>query len=397
MKFALCLFAFLLGCISTVVVRDTPAETKLTSGVLSARSRLFKPALTLFSTEMSVFKTRFGATSDGNEVTKYICQNSHGYSVELIDYGATVVAFNAPDRLGNKANITLGCSDMAAYEANQSYLGTTVGRYCNRIANGKFSIGEETYSLQNNNGEHHLHGGPDGFSSKIWQAETLKTEDSVGVRFSLESPDGDGGYPGTLKVSVDYVLNDDNELVVEFHASTDKQTHVNLTNHCYWNLSGAGVGTVGQHVLKLNAKQLVAVNDSGIPTGQLQDVESTVFDFRSAKPIGEGIDATGTTPTGYDHCYVIDRESDDLTIAATVYDPESGRTLDILTTQPGIQFYTSNWMDGGAGSGGFEKHSAFALETQHYPDSPNQPDFPSTLLEPGQTFHQKTILRFGIR
>ena len=397
MKFALCLFAFLLGCISTVFVRDTPAETKLTSDVLSARSRLFKPVLTLFSTEMNVSKTSFGATSDGDEVTKYTCQNSHGYAVELIDYGATVVAFNAPDRKGQAANITLGCNDMAAYEANQSYLGATVGRYCNRIANGKFFISEEEFTLPINNGENHLHGGPDGFDSKIWQAETLKRKNSVGVRFSTESPDGEGGYPGRLKVFVDYVLNNDNELIVEFHASTDKPTHLNLTNHCYWNLSGAGVGTVGQHVVKINAKKLVGVNDGGIPTGQLENVESTAFDFRSGKPIGESIEATGTTPAGYDHCYVIDRESDALTMAAAVYDPNSGRTMDVLTTQPGIQFYTANWMDGGAGSGGFEKHSAFALETQHYPDSPNQPDFPSTLLEPGQTFHQKTVFKFGIR
>ena len=399
MKFALCIFAFIVGCYTTVIVGEQPADI---SHVIedSQKTTSYKPALTLMSTETSISQSSFGTTKAGEVVSRFKCTNSNGYSVDLINYGATVVAFNAPDRDGKSANVTLGCSDMAGYEANESFLGATVGRYANRIGEGKFSIDGQSFALPINNGKHHLHGGDEGLDRRVWEAETLETDDSVGVRFSITSPDGDNGYPGEVAITVDYVLNDDNELLIEFRANTDKPTHLNLTNHSYWNLSGAGQGTIGEHELTLAASKLVEVTDEGIPTGTILDVTSTPFDFRTARPIGEDIENTGITPTGYDHCYVIDRNDDTLTklnLAATIHDPASGRTMEVLTTQPGLQFYTSNWMDGQPGSGGFDKHSALALESQHYPDSPNQADFPSTLLKPGEKFHHKTVYRFGVK
>ena len=296
--------------------------------------------------------------------------------------------------------MTLGCGDMAGYEANESFLGATVGRYANRISEGRFSIDGQSFTLPINNGKHHLHGGVQGLDRKVWQAETLETDDSVGIRFSITSPDGDNGYPGEVGISVDYVLNNDNELVIQYNATTDKPTHINLTNHSYWNLSGAGQGTIGEHELTLAAGELVEVDDEGIPTGSMLDVTSTPFDFRTPRPIGEDIEKTGTIPSGYDHCYVIDRDDETQTklkLAAIVHDPTSGRTMEVLTTQPGLQLYTCNWMDGQPGSGGFDKHSAVALESQHYPDSPNQAGFPSTLLKPGEKFHHKTVYRFSVR
>lgn len=399
MKFVLCIFAFVVGCFSTVYVGEKPADITYVAEVSQATTN-YKPSLSKLSSEMSVSQSSFGNTAAGESVHQFTCTNSNGYSVDLIDYGATIVSVNAPDRDGKPTNIALGCSDMEGYEANEAFLGATVGRFANRINGGKFSINGQSFSLSINNGKHHLHGGKEGFNSRIWKAETLEMDDSVGVRFSMTSPDGDGGYPGEVIITADYVLNENNELTIEFRAHTDKPTHVNLTNHAYWNLSGAGQGTVGEHELMLAAKKLVEVTPEGIPTGTLSSVASTPFDFRTARPIGEDIENTGTTPSGYDHCYVIDRSDEsqtELNLAASVYDPSSGRTLEVLTTQPGLQLYTCNWMDGQPSSGGFDKHSALALESQHFPDSPNQVDFPSTLLKPGEKFHHKTVYRFGVR
>ena len=326
MKFALCIFAFLMGCYTTVFVGNQPADI---SHVIedTHTTTSYKPSLTLMSTEISISQSGFGSTEGGEAVSLFTCTNSNGYSVDLINYGATVVAFNAPDREGKSANVTLGCSDMAGYEANESFLGATVGRYANRIKEGKFSIDGQAFALPINNGNHHLHGGVEGLDRKVWEAETLETDDSVGVRFSITSPDGDNGYPGEVDITVAYVLNNDNELVIQYNATTDKPTHINLTNHSYWNLSGAGQGTIGEHELTIAAGELVEVNDEGIPTGKLSNVTSTPFDFRKTRPIGEDIENTGITPAGYDHCYVIDRSDDTLTelnLAATVHDPASG-------------------------------------------------------------------------
>ena len=395
MKFVLCFIAFVMGCLSTVYVGDEPADL---SAVLQTDDIVLQaPTSTEATTKMSITETDFGATENGETVKLYKCTNSNGYRVELINYGATVKSLFAPDRAGQIDNITLGCGDMASYQANTSYLGATVGRYCNRIAKGKFSIGDRSFTLSTNDGENHLHGGTTGLDKKVWDAELIEYSDSVGVKFSVVSPDGEGGYPGELKVTVSYQLNNDNELVVQFEAETDQETHVNLTNHSYWNLAGAGRGTIDDHELSLISKRLVSIASDGIPTGEFLNVSETAFDFGAPRRIGEELEKTGIVPTGYDHCYVIERADDSLQSAATVYEPKSGRTLEVFTTQPGLQFYTSNWMDGQPSSGGFEKHSAFALECQHYPDSPNQASFPSTLLKPGSTYQHKTVYRFGVR
>ena len=395
MKFVLCFIAFVMGCLSTVYVGGDPADLSV---VLQNDTIVLQvPTSTEATTKMSITETDFGTTENGKTVSLFKCTNSNGYSAELINYGATLKSLFAPDRTGQIDNITLGCGDMAGYQANTSYLGAIIGRYCNRIAKGKFSIGDRSFMLPINDGENHLHGGTTGLDKKVWDAELIESRDSVGVKFSVVSPDGEGGYPGELKVTVSYQLNNDNDLIVNFEAETDKETYVNLTNHSYWNLAGAGQGTIEDHELSLTSNQLVSIATDGIPTGEFLNVGETVFDFRSPRRIGEGLGKTGLVPSGYDHCYVIQRSGDSLQSAAIVHEPRSGRTLEVLTTQPGLQFYTSNWMDGQPSSGGFEKHSAFALECQHYPDSPNQAAFPSTLLKPDRTYQHTTVYRFSTR
>jgi aldose 1-epimerase len=315
----------------------------------------------------------------------------------MIDLGATVTAFRAPDKDGLVEDITLSCNDIEGYEACTSFFGSTVGRYCNRIAKGKFSIDGVESTLATNNGENHLHGGKVGFDKRIWKAEELLDKDAkfVGLRFKLESADGDEGYPGKLNVAVEYILNNDNELKVEFTATTDKPTHVNLTNHNYWNLGGKGSGKILDHTLQLECDKYTPVDDGGIPTGELPAVEGSVFDFREATKIGSRFDQLKSDPIGYDHNYVLRKQDGEMNLAATVVCEESGRKMEIHTTQPGIQFYTGNFLDGQPGSGGFNQHDAFCLETQHFPDSPNQSSFPSTLLKPGETYSQTTVHKFS--
>lgn len=347
--------------------------------------------------EMGITKRSFGTTKDGKEIQQYICNNANGYALEMIDFGAIVTAFRAPNKKGIVENITLGCTDIEGYEACTSYFGSTVGRYCNRIAKGKFSIDGTEYTLATNNGDNHLHGGKVGFDKRVWKSEQLIDSNSVGVRFTLVSEDGDEGYPGQLKVTVDYILNNDNELKIDFTATTDKPTHVNLTNHNYWNLGGAGSGNIKEHLLTLESDQYTPVDGQGIPTGEIADVEGTPFDFRNATKIGARIDQIKSDPIGYDHNYVLRGQDGELVRAATVVCPESGRQMEIHTTQPGIQFYSGNFLDGQPGSGGFNQYGAFCLETQHYPDSPNQSAFPSTLLKPGETYRHTTVHKFSLQ
>lgn len=348
--------------------------------------------------QMEIVTRPYGKTKAGQEVTQYICRNSNGYVLEMIDYGALVTAFRAPDKNGLQENITLSCTDMEGYEACTSYFGSTVGRFCNRIAKGKFSIDGTEYTLATNNGENHLHGGKVGFDKRMWKSERLldKEAKSVGVRFSLVSDDGDEGYPGNLDVAVDYVLNNDNELIIDFTATTDKPTHVNLTNHNYWNLCGAGSGSIADHLLKLEADQYLPVDEQSIPTGELADVAGTPFDFRSETRIGARLNEIKSDPVGYDHNYVLRSGGGDLSLAATVRCPKSGRRMEIRTTQPGIQFYTGNYLNGQPGSGGFNQYGAICLETQHFPDAPNRASFSSTLLKPGQIYRQTTVHKFSV-
>lgn len=403
MKLGFCLSAFIVGCFVTVAMKaNAPNNATADSSLASLEGQTVASATQIITQEpiqMEIVTRPYGSTKDGHEVTQFICRNSNGYVLEMIDYGALVTAFRAPDKNGLVQNITLSCTDIESFEACTSYFGCTVGRFCNRIAKGKFNIDGTEYTLATNNGENHLHGGKIGFDKRMWNAERMLSSDakSVGVRFSLVSEDGDEGYPGKLDVTVDYILNDNNELKIDFTATTDKTTHVNLTNHNYWNLCGAGSGKITGHVLKLEADKYLPVDEQSIPTGEMAAVEGTPFDFRTESKIGARLNEIKADPVGYDHNYVLRSGGGELSLAATVSCPESGRQMEISTTQPGIQFYTGNYLDGQPGSGGFNQYGAFCLETQHFPDAPNQASFASTLLKPGETYRQTTVHKFSVK
>jgi aldose 1-epimerase len=343
---------------------------------------------------MSIQKSLFGKTSSGQDVFLYTCTNSNGLVMKVTTYGAIVVVLEVPDRDGKSANVTLGFPTLDGYLGPHPHFGSTVGRYANRIAKGKFTLDGKQYTLATNNGPNHLHGGRFGFDRVIWNAEEVKTENAVGVKFHYMSRDGEEGYPGNLDVTAVYSLTNDNELRIEFTATTDKATPVNLTNHCYWNLAGAGAGKILDHELMLNADQYLPVDETLIPTGETASVQGTPLDFTLPKKIGERIQQLETDPPGYDHCFVLRSQDGSLALAARVRDKSSGRIMEVYTTQPGIQLYTSNFLDGDASSGGYKQHEAFCLETQHYPDSPNQPQFPTTTLRPGETLKAATVHRF---
>ena len=394
MKIVFCLVAFLIGCFMTTQFSGTPEtdETVTQETEIGPTLEKKEPA----ADQPSVSKKAFGELKSGDKVTKYVCRNSNGTTLEMIDYGATVIALRTKDKNGALGNVTLSCKDIAAYQDLGSYFGCTVGRYCNRIAKGKFTIDGRQYKLATNNGANHLHGGKIGFDKRIWKCEEIKTASAVGLKFTLISKDGDEGYPGKLEVVAEYLLTENDELVVDLKAKTDKPTHVNLTNHCYWNMAGEKSGKIlGQEVM-LKASKYIEVDATGIPTGQMIAVENTPFDFTDFHSIGKRIKLVGGEPVGYDHCYVLENQSGDLKLAATARDPASGRMLEVHTTQPGIQFYSGNFLDGTAGSGGFNQHEGFCLETQHYPDAPNQSAFNPTLLKPGETYHQKTVHKFSV-
>lgn len=337
----------------------------------------------------------FGKTKDGQQVDRITLTNSHGHSVSLMTWGATLLDVNVPDRNGKIANVNLVFDSLDRYLDPHPYFGSTVGRFCNRVGNGKFSINGTEYQLTLNHGKHQLHGGVTNFTFQNWSAEPYQTDVSVGVRFRLASPDGQEGFPGTLDVIADYSWNDANELTVDFTATTDAPTHVNLTNHSYWNLGGAGTGTALDHVATIFADQALDVDDDLIPTGRLNSVEGTPLDFRDATPLGKSVDQLPATK-GYDHCFVVRGTAGELRPAAHVVDHDSGRVLEIETTQPGMQLYTANHLPGNEKSAGNGGHDAFCLETQHYPDAPNKPEFPSTLLSPGETLRQTTVHRFSV-
>ena len=346
--------------------------------------------------KMSIEKESFGKTTDGKDVSIYVCKNANGSTIRLIDYGANVVSVEVPDRDGKFANVTLSFDKIDGYLQRHPYFGATVGRYCNRIANGKFSLNGKEYSLATNNGPNHLHGGENGFDRQMWAAQTIETDDAVGVKFTRTSPDGEEGYPGNVQVSVLYTINNKNELTMEFEATTDAATPVNLTNHCYWNLAGAGSGDILGHELTIESDHYLAVDETLIPTGELTSVAGSPFDFTSPHTIGERIKQIDSDPVGYDHCYVLRSQNGKLALAAKAKDPKSGRVMEVYTTQPGIQLYSGNFLDGTPAGNGFQQYNAFCLETQHYPDSPNQSKFPSTILKPGETFKHTTVHRFSV-
>ncbi len=370
-------------------------QTYLAGGVTILSVLFFCEIAYSQQSQMRIEKASFGKTTDGQIVTRFTLTNASGNSVEMIDYGAIVVAINVPDRNGKKTNVTAGFSSLDGYLLSHPYFGATVGRFCNRIAKGSFSIDGKAYPLAVNNGPNHLHGGKIGFDKLMWKATEITSESSVGLKFVLVSPDGQEGYPGQLTVTAEYNWDNENRLSIRFTATTDKPTHLNLTNHAYFNLSGAGSGPVYKHELMLSCAKYLPVDADMIPSGQLASVTNTPLDFTVKKAIGERIAELKQT-NGYDHCFVVDGPAGKLRPAAIVVDASSGRTMEVMTTQPGIQLYTGNFLGGGADNAGFKQHEAFCLETQHFPDSPNQSSFPSTLLKPGQTFVEMTTYKFGI-
>ncbi len=341
---------------------------------------------------MSIVEKPFGKTTDGRAVAAFVLENRNGVKATVITYGAAIVSVEVPDREGRMADVVLGFDDLAGYQsAANPYFGACCGRYANRIAQGRFSLDGQEYALATNNGPNALHGGLVGFDKQVWEAEIA----GESVVMALVSPDGDEGYPGTLAVEVSYHLDDENGLHIDYAASTDKKTVLNLTNHAYFNLAGGG--TVRNHLVAINADRYTVVDDTSIPTGELRAVAGTEMDLRMPTPIGQNIDAV--QGLGYDHNYCLNQPAPgQLVLAAKVVEPESGRTLECLTTEPGVQFYTGNYLGNIPGKHGavYNKQEGFCLETQHYPDSPNHPHFPSTELVPGQAYAQSCIYRFGV-
>ena len=342
----------------------------------------------------------FGKT-DGKIVELYTLTNKNGMRVSIMTYGATIVDLLTPDRNGKLADIALGFDTFKPYPTKSPYFGCIVGRYANRIAEGRFSLEGKTYQLAKNDGPNHLHGGIKGFDKQVWNGEVIKGS-QPSVRFTMHSPDGQEGYPGNLDVAVTYTLTDTNELRISYEATTDKPTVINLTNHTYFNLAGAGNGSILDHQLKINADRFTPVNRTLIPTGELKSVEGTVMDFRKPTAIGKRIKEVGGKPVGYDHNYVLKGKSPLAchAIAAEVSDPKSGRVMTTTTDQPGIQFYSGNFLDGSIrGKGGmvYNQYDGFCLETQHFPDSPNEPKFPSTVLKPGEKYRTTTMYIFSTK
>jgi aldose 1-epimerase len=342
---------------------------------------------------MSIEKKSFGKTADGQAVWLFVLATDSGMRVGVINYGATVVSVEVPDREGKLADVVLGFDGIEGYQsASNPYFGATCGRYANRIAQGRFSIDGTEYSLATNNGPNALHGGVVGFDKKIWAAETVGDN---AVKMVLTSPDGEEGYPGSVQVELTYSLSKDNEFRLEYTATTDRKTVLNLTNHSYFNLAGGG--SVLDHTIQIHADRYTVVDDDAIPTGELRAVADTEMDLRSPVPIGKNIAAV--QGGGYDHNYCVNQSAPaELVLAAQVVEPQSGRTLECLTTEPGVQFYTGNFLENISGKGGaiYNRQEGFCLETQHYPDSPNQSAFPSTELAPGKTYAQTCIYRFGV-
>lgn len=335
---------------------------------------------------------------DGKEVLQFTLQNKSGMIVKVINYGCTLTDILVPDRSGNIENVLLGFDSLAGHiQKENPYMGPIVGRYANRIGKAAFKIGDQEYKLSANNGENMLHGGAVGFNRKVWDAKVLS--DST-VLMSYTSPDGEEGFPGTLKVEFTITLNSDNSVRLEYSATTDKPTPVNLTHHPYFNLSYGKSETILNHELTIAADSITPVDSTLIPTGKLLAVKGTPFDFTTAKKIGLEVNQVpGGPPIGYDHNFVLKREKK-LALAATLYDPQSGRKLELSTTEPGVQFYSGNFLDGTLkGKGGivYPKHAGMCLEAQYFPDSPNQPSFPNTILQPGQTYQQTTIYKFSVQ
>ena len=350
--------------------------------------------------KMSITKAPYGEV-DGNEVYLYTPTNANGLVAKITNYGGIMTELWLPDKNGKLDDCVLGYDKVDDYVKNNPYFGALIGRYGNRIGSGKFTLDGKEYTLAQNNNGNHLHGGLKGYDKVIWDAKEIRTKDGVGLELKYLSKDGEEGYPGNLKVKVVYMLTKDNELTVEYWATTDKDTVCNLTQHNYYNLGGHASGTILNHQLMLNSNRFTPTDKGLIPTGQILPVDGTPMDFRKPTAIGARVNADYEPLKfggGYDHNWVLTKKSpSEMSLAAEVYEPTSGRTMEIWTDQPAIQFYCGNFLDGsnvGKGGHAYQHRTGFCLETQHYPDSPNHPNFPSTELKPGQKYHTKTVHKF---
>ena len=357
-----------------------------------------KPEIGLPYTKFSVAEDDYG-TADGEKITQYTLTNPSGMIVKIINYGGTVTDIIVPDKNGKAGNVVLGFDSLAGFLQNGNpYFGCLVGRYGNRIANAKFTLDGKEYTLAANNDGNTLHGGLKGFDKRVWKASDINTDSISSIKFTYDSKDMEEGYPGNLHTEVVYSLTKDNELKIEYRSTTDKATPINLTNHCYFNLSAGADSTILDHELMLKAGQFTPVNDELIPTGKIDTVKGTAMDFTSAKKIGKDI---GQVAGGYDHNWVFQKPENRFDMVATLYHQPSGRYMEVRTTEPGIQFYSGNFLDGTLkntrGGAKYVKHAGLCLETQHFPDSPNQPAFPNTILKPGETYQQVTVYKFGTK
>lgn len=370
----------------------------LVSGVMS------HGAVAQSDTAPKIETRSFGTIHSGKEMQLYILRNNHGMEVAITNYGAIVVSIKVPDRSGHVDDVVLGYDNARGYEEGKAHFGGTIGRYANRIAHGRFTLDGHTYTLPKNNGDNTLHGGVLGFDKRVWTAKEIPSAEGVAMEFSYVSVDGEEAFPGTVAAKVVFTLpKDTSELRIDYSAGTDKPTVINMTNHSYFNLSGQGSGEILGTVLQLNASRFTPVDEAQIPTGELRTVKGTPFDFTKPTAIGERIDQNELQLRyghGYDLNWVLDAKGDgsEPALAAVARDNKSGRVLEVLTTEPGVQLYTSNFLDGtehGKGGVAYQRRTAFCLETQHFPDSPNHPNFPSTTLEPRKPFHSTTIYRFS--
>lgn len=375
---------------------------------MKQQALLFSLALITFTMGAEMPKAEpFGKTPDGTEVQVFTLTNKNGIKLRAMTYGAIVLSLETPDKQGKTADIVLGYNTLTEYIKDTPYFGAIVGRYGNRIANGTFTLDGKKYNLATNNEpggtKCSLHGGLKGFDKVVWRGEPLVKDGFQGVKFSYTSKDGEEGYPGTLNVSVTYLLNDENEWRIDYIATSDQATPVNLTQHSYFNLKGEGDGDILDHEMTIKASKFTPVTVGLIPTGELRSVEKTPFDFTSPHKIGERVNAEDEQIKfggGYDHNWVLDNQSGTLALAAVVHEPSTGRLLEVHTTEPGMQFYCGNFLDGklrGKSGKPYHFRNGFCLETQHYPDSPNQPSFPSTILRPGKSWQSTTVYRFGTK
>lgn len=343
---------------------------------------------------MKVTKKEFGVLSNGKKVHLYTLK-AGDVSLTLSTFGGTMLSLFVPSRRFPKEDVLLGYSTLDGYTSNIPFIGASIGRFGNRIGGASFSLDGNTYNLYKNDSGHTLHGGRRGFDKKIWNAESYEENDGVFVRFELESPDGEEGFPGSLNAVICYGLTKSNELVIDYKAAVDKKCPINLTNHAYYNLAGEGKGDILKHEIQIHASRYVEVNEDLIPTGNMPSILGGPFDFTTRKVIGKDIGQTGG---GYDHCFILDAANNDkkLKPCADVFEPLSGRSMKVLTSQPGVQFYTGNFLNNVRGKSGsvYGKHSGFCLETQHLPDSPNQPDFPPCIYGPGKEYHEKALFAF---